>query len=266
MGPLGTSFLAPVLLGLTLQVGVPGRPLGPPSPLDSGEILEVDIRAPAGTRTRCFRLEVRDGPAGRTRIVGVSRWTVGRPPRSNLAGLTEPWAPLQPPLRIETQTTWFDADTLVVRVEESGPRGRSLIWREVGERTGRVLWLAEEDAGGFQSTEPVGRDLVRRRFGELDLTLHRIEEARRGAPVEACLTTFQPLEQRTEDLVAKSCAVGSGRLLELWRQDGSLAGRYSFEGEELVTYQLSEGGPVAVGIPPTEYHALLRSRRIDRSP
>ena len=145
-----------------------------------------------------------------------------------------------------------------------------LIWRElrVSPATGRT-WLAEWDAerglvstASYGSASPVHGSLAgpRPRF-----PLALIESLRRGeAP--STVTTLDPLSRRRVQLSIQSKTRAGRREYSLLREDGSLAGRYLFEGNALVELALQGGGRVARASSSTEFDRLAEQWRVVYDP
>jgi hypothetical protein len=133
------------------------------------------------------------------------------------------------------------------------------------EQAGRTVLFEWDEEHELRSTETV-RGLVRRRAlaapeGVL-LPLFLIESVRVGVDYHGVFDVFDPLGNRLESLVLEvTSEPGDGttgrRTLELRRSDGLLAGRFGFEGTELVSIAWNEGGPTARRISADEYGELV---------
>ncbi len=147
---------------------------------------------------------------------------------------------------------------LVEQLDDSGPR---LVWREIGTAAGRTLTLEHASepeqwrCQAFERDERVQCSLDTRQGAVFPLYL--LELARQGHLAAGELYVFDPLEtalvpRRISTVYAPSSGVRT-RTLELARTDGTLAGRWTFAGSELVSFQAQEGGPIARRIEPEEY-------------
>lgn len=146
----------------------------------------------------------------------------------------------------------------VEQLDQTGPR---LVWREIGTAAGRTLTLERAHEGedwrcqAFERDEAV-RCAIDTRHGAV-FPLYLLELARKGQFGAAELYLFDPLETalvpRTVSTVYAPAGPGRTRTLEIQRRDGTLAGRYEFEGTELVSIQWQEGGPRGRRIDPQEY-------------
>ena len=144
------------------------------------------------------------------------------------------------------------------QLDEKGPR---LVWREFGTAAGRTLTLERAHEGdewrcqAFEGDETV-QCAIDTSHGAV-FPLYLVEMARKGQLGAAELYLFDPLEtalvpRRVSTVYAPASRTNT-RSLELQRPDGTLAGRWSFEGTELVSFQWQEGGPCARRIEPAEY-------------
>jgi hypothetical protein len=146
----------------------------------------------------------------------------------------------------------------VEQLDHTGPR---LVWREIGTAAGRTLTLERAHEGedwhcqAFERDEAV-RCAIDTSHGAV-FPLYLLELARKGQFGAAELYLFDPLETalvpRTVSTVYTPASGGHARTLEIQRRDGTLAGRYEFEGTELVSIQWQEGGPRGRRIDPLEY-------------
>ncbi len=146
----------------------------------------------------------------------------------------------------------------VEQLDSTGPR---LVWREIGTAAGRTLTLERDRAGedwrcqAFERDEAV-RCAIDTSHGAV-FPLYLLELARKGQFGAAELYLFDPLESalapRHVTTVYAPASSVHARTLEIQRQDGTLAGRYEFEGTELVSVQWQEGGPRGRRIDPEEY-------------
>ena len=242
----------------TAQDPVPGHLRR--SPLSSGDVRELELRAPPGTWTGFFRIDAAAGgthgePVGHP--LGAVQWVAG--PTTETAG---GW-------RIDTETTWFDAKTRVYHAERLRELEKKLVWREVRARGGRTVLLVPAGASTcLESLEPVAEEVVRRfRYEQgLCLPLELVDRARRGEALQGDFRVFVPLSHGLEELRLSTLGLFGGwlRRLEMRRGDGTLAGRYLFVGDRLVAFRLQERGPLARAIPAEEHAALVGGRGVGR--
>jgi hypothetical protein len=149
----------------------------------------------------------------------------------------------------------------VKHVEQLDSKGPRLVWREIGTAAGRTLTLERAHDGEewrcqvFERDEAV-RCVIDTTHGAV-FPLYLLELARKGQLGAAELYLFDPLETalvpRHISTVYSPASHTRARTLELQRPDGTLAGRYVFEGTELVSFQSQEGGWQASRIEPAEY-------------
>jgi hypothetical protein len=178
----------------------------------------------------------------------------------------------------------------VLHVERLTPDDARLVWREIGERSGRSLFAEWTRDGHALRMLEWGRDGARR--GRIEGTdtvvmpLYLIELARSGAATQGRYATFDPLGRRLEPLVLRTSyelgvarpalaaapAAEPGapatplRTVELLRPDGTSAGRYAFEGDRLVGFRWQAGGARARRIPAAEWRAAVESLERVSSP
>jgi hypothetical protein len=149
----------------------------------------------------------------------------------------------------------------VRHVEQLDSKGPRLVWREIGTAAGRTLTLEREPDSeqwrcqAFESDEAV-RCAIDTSHGAV-FPLYLLELARKGQFGAAELYLFDPLETalclRRVSTVYSPAGGTRARTLEIQRPDGTLAGRYVFEGTELSSFQCQEGGWRARRIDPEEY-------------
>jgi hypothetical protein len=149
----------------------------------------------------------------------------------------------------------------VKHVEQLDAKGPRLVWREIGTAAGRTLTLEREREGedwrcqAFERDESV-RCTIDTSHGAV-FPLYLLELARKGQLGAAELYLFDPLETalvpRHVSTVYAPASGTHARTLEIQRPDGTLAGRYVFEGIELSSFQWQEGGPRARRIDAQEY-------------
>ncbi len=233
------------------------------SPLDSGDIREIALLRPEGTRIEYFRLDLGDTPpAEDAHPVGVVRWISGPDVGAEATG----------GLRLEAETIFFDVSTRVVHTEHLAPAERKLVYREVRTRAGRTVLLEWSPDRQPLVSEVVGQEVRRL---EIDtargvlLPLYLVEHVRSGVSFQGSFPVFSPLARGIEDLELETLVTDDPeregavpgfprRELVLRRADGLLAGRYVLEGQRLVGFRWQAGGPVARPITEERYCALIR--------
>jgi len=94
--------------------------------------------------------------------------------------------------------------------------------------------------------------------------LELLEALREGRRLPPKVQRYWPLTRSVEELRIELHNVDGTpgirrRLVELWRVDGSLAGRYLFDGEVLEAFQWQAGGPWARSIS-AQRHRSLRAQ------
>jgi hypothetical protein len=149
----------------------------------------------------------------------------------------------------------------VRHLEQLDAKGPRLVWREFGTAAGRTLTLERGTEGeewrcqAFERDEAV-RCAIDTSHGAV-FPLYLLELARKGQLGAAELYLFDPLETalvpRAVSTVYAPASAARTRTLEIRRPDGTLAGRYVFEGTELGSFQCQEGGWRARRIDPEEY-------------
>lgn len=183
----------------------------------------------------------------------------------------------------------------VLHVEELCDKGARLVWREMGEGSGRSM-LVEWMPGGLalRTVEWDKNETLREEIAAPDgavMPLYLIEILRLGRATTGRYLVFDPLARALVELelltsygdepaentlapvlaaVEPTVSAGTGesaeagritgsrlRTVELLRADGSLAGRYRFRAAELVAFQWQEGGPWARRVSAREYEAAL---------
>jgi hypothetical protein len=149
----------------------------------------------------------------------------------------------------------------VLAVELLSTEGPRLVWREWGPGRARALtadWT--KDGKGLHIVEScrggAPREILSAGEGAV-LPLYLLELARGGGVTSGKYRRLEPLSRDLETVdLSTSYRVEAGanlRVVELTREDGSLAGRFEFQGTELVSFQWQEGDLVARKITAQEY-------------
>ena len=144
------------------------------------------------------------------------------------------------------------------QLDEKGPR---LVWREIGTAAGRTLTLERAREGSEWRCQAFERDEALRCAIDTShgavFPLYLLELARKGQIGAAEFYLFDPLETalvpRRVSTVYSPSEKQRTRAFEILRPDGTLAGRYRFQGVELVGFQAQEGGWRARRIADEEY-------------
>jgi hypothetical protein len=215
------------------------------APLESGLVRAVELAPPAGTEVEYFRLDA--GPAAGDELPqALLRYVTGPDPAGGL--------------RVELELQYLAEGLRVIHGERALRGEQRLVFREVGERSGRTLFLQGTPDSGYEGYELGGPTLVRHAFppgGELPLLL--IDSARRGLPPPAEGRVLDPLGARFEPVRLSFRGGAPGipsdeeRTLEARRSDGSLCWRVGFRGNSCTEWRWHEGGPVARAISREEY-------------
>ncbi|MFT7662344.1 MAG: hypothetical protein ACI87A_000560, partial [Planctomycetota bacterium] len=225
------NLFAPLLVATSQQA--PGHNS---SPFERGEVVEFEIPERPGARHEFFQLR------GMKSVIGVAAMHVGAEVDAK---------------RTELHLEYFPIKTSVMHVERQTAGGPRLIWRERRLRSGRTVqvdWSADGDS--LSCVDWSGRDATRRNArpesGAL-LPLFLIERVRAGQFLSGRFDVFSPLSNQIEEWTATVNRVpwpwlgtGFARQLVLTRKDGSLAGEYFFQNDELFLFRLQLGGAVAV--------------------
>jgi hypothetical protein len=177
---------------------------------------------------------------------------------------------------IELDVRFLEEGQRVLHVEHLEARRAKLVWRELRAAGGRsILGEWDEKTGALRVIEWGRPTAVRESLvspGGAVLPLYLLELARAGEVEGGRLEVFDPLARALEGLrvvhrfgarrapIEAAEAVSSEgrgflleRLVELVRDDGTLAGSYLFSGDELLAFRWQAGGPRARRIPPEEY-------------
>lgn len=234
-----------------------------PSSSARGDALQtaVSLESTVADRTSCFVLEqVEANPAGSGSSDAPTVRSVGLL-RSRVLTLADG-------LQLEWDVQFPAEGTRVLHVERSDAEQTSLIWREFRPNSGRTLRLEWPDGQPtITALEWGGRqrlvfDLTVPADGVLPL--HLIEMLRCGTWPEGELSCFDPLSRRFERARLESTRTEAGhRRYELVRADGTLAGAWEFQGEELVAIQWQGGDLSARRIPPEEYRSRAGEQHED---
>lgn len=153
----------------------------------------------------------------------------------------------------------------IMAVEELRPERAELSWREVASGAGRSLraeWREREDALDVLEwgNGPRLRERLWSDEGAL-LPLYLLELLRTGRLTSGNVPCFEPLSRTIERYTIRTSYAdfeGPGRehgrrTVELVRADGTIAGRYRFDGARLVGFQLRQGATWARAIDEREY-------------
>jgi hypothetical protein len=224
-------------------------------PLANGDVREVHLTQPPGTRVEYFRLdtvEVEPAERASTPPVGLVRW-ISAPPSGEAPG----W-------RAECEVLFFAEGRRVIHSERLDHERRELVFREVGERSGRTLRLVWTPDGQAVSTEATGDEVRRRTFdlaGGAVLPLAVVELARRGAAWRDEVPVFLPLANAIETLVVELSDEGATRTLRLSDAEGLGRGSYRFQGRSLVAFRWQDGGLLASAVERAEHDHWLAQHR-----
>ena len=158
--------------------------------------------------------------------------------------------------QLEVQIDYPFENIQVLAVECLDPRSPRMVWREVSDGAGRTVmaeWTARSEELRVREWGIDGslRETKQTRAGAV-MPQYLLELIRSGQVTAGGFEVFAPLSHDLErwTLVTsyrRERAAGTTylRQAELRREDGTLAGRYVFRGEDLVEFQLQEGGAVA---------------------
>jgi hypothetical protein len=180
----------------------------------------------------------------------------------------------------------------VLHVEELCRDRSRLVWRELGDASGRSV-LAEWGADG-ESLHTVDWGKVETLREEISasrgavMPLYLIEMLREGRITSGRQLVFDPLTRALSELEIRTsyadaaqppCPAGPtaswasrglslARCVELRRSDGTLAGRYRFRGCDLIAFQRQEGGAWACRVGAREHSAAVAqlSRTVAKDP
>ena len=271
---LGLTHHSLVALGLVGALATLARAQ---DSLSNGDVREVTISLPEGTRIEYFRLDLPSPDGRRSPPVGVARWITGADPGATVED-GKAW-------RSELELVLFAEKTRVVHTERISTTRRELVFRELRDRSGRTVrfvWTPDQKA---VCTDASGGEVRRREFdlrGGAALPLTLVDVVRRGGQWHGDVRVFEPLaaeldlmtpivtrleaglDPRAMGSASETSVSGAKRVLELWRADGLNAGSYRFDGEALVSFAWQAGGPVATAIPADEFERWRkRGRPVD---
>ncbi|MCB9914363.1 MAG: hypothetical protein H6828_04315 [Planctomycetes bacterium] len=237
------------LLGLALLAAHPW------TPTRAGEAPP----APAEERVEHFVLEWRSDaphPADRAQLPVALR-EAALAGEAGLVRLRAGSGERGPQLELEVDFP-FDGIRLL-SVEGLDPAGPKLVWRELSRGAGRTVfaeWTAADELRLLEWSSAGRQRDERLPCAGVELPHALLERARRGAVTEGEFRVVDPLalgvEARTVRTTYEDAPDGGAarRVVELRRADGTLAGRYVFQGEALVRFAWQEGGLVARRITP----------------
>ncbi len=247
------------LLGIALLALVQG----------DGSAVQVEAAASIDVlREEHFLLEIADqgpltlgAPADGARAVGLAVW------RRRIEADGE---------QVEWEIRFHEPgvpDTRVLHVERLGRDHSKLVWRSWRPGTGRTLiveWTDEQDA--LRVLEWGRHEVLREEIEVGDgavMPLYLQELARDGHLGGGRFRLFDPLSRRLES-VRVDCLVDAAapraeragarleRLIELRREDDTLAAAWLFDGDRLQAFQWQAGGPRGRRIPAREYRRRLK--------
>ena len=211
---------------------------GDTSPIASGLVHSVEVASPAPVFVQHFRLDV--GEARNARApVGLARYVSGPDAEGGV--------------HVELELELYSAGVRLIHVEQESVVRRRVVFREIGERAGRTLFLEGRPGGPLLGYELGGPEIVRRATeagGCLPLVL--LESLRRGARPPAELRVLDPLSAAFESLQL-SLADEPAQVSEARRSDGSLRWRLAYSSGDLTELRFQERGPLARPIAREEY-------------
>ena len=161
---------------------------------------------------------------------------------------------------LEWELDFHDDEVRVLHVERDTTDGPRLVWREWQSGRGRTVTIEPTADGGGRILEWGQEEPVRSLLAPgATLPLGLLERLRTGAVESGTFQVFDPMSRQLESLrvhlddagpralraVSSTGQPGGGapaqRLVELRRADGSVAGRYLFEGADLAAFQWQAG-------------------------
>jgi len=169
--------------------------------------------------------------------------------------------------RVLERDVLFPAGELTVRhVERLTADTTRLVWREAAPGIGRSQ-IVEPEGDQLVIVDWLRSGLERTELEaapETHFPLALLEALREGERLPNRVLRYWPLTRAVEELRVEAHSVdgsvGSGRrLVEFTRADGTLAGRFLFEGQELEAFQWQMGGPWARRVS-SDRHRILRAR------
>lgn len=215
-------------------------------PLQSGLVRSLELESPPGTFEQHFRLD-REGARADELPLALMRYVAGPDPAGGV--------------RADLELAYLADGLRLIHTERASPTNRRVVFRELGERAGRTLFLEGTPEAGFEGYELGGPEVVRHeldqsggRGGELPLLL--IESARLGLNGPDQLAVLDPLAALFEPLQLETRLLGAEREFEARRADGSLRWRVSLRGQELIEWRFQERGPAARAVPREEFEHL----------
>jgi hypothetical protein len=173
---------------------------------------------------------------------------------------------------LERDVMFAGASLLIRHVERLTEETTRLVWREAGPGVGRSQ-IVEPEGGRLRIVDWL-RSGVERSSLEIEhparFPLALLESFREGERMPTVAERYWPLTRSVERLsiatryLAGAMAPGR-RLIELTREDGSLAGRFLFDGDALEAFQWQEGGPWARRVSEAR-HARIKTRISGKRP
>jgi len=188
---------------------------------------------------------------------------------------------------LEQDVRFPEEEARVLHIERHAQAGPTLVWREWRPDRGRtVIVEPAEQGGGFRVLE-WGQEEPLRAELEADTVfpLSLLERIRAGDLAAGSVRVYDPLSGRAEPLTVREVgpaatarpaaapveaveaaageepAPAPRRVVELVREDGSLAGAYVLAGDGVRAFQVQAGRLRARRIEPAEYR-----RRLDEHP
>lgn len=166
--------------------------------------------------------------------------------------------------RVLERDVFFGGSELTVRhVERLTSDTRRLVWREAATGVGRSQ-IVEPSGGDLLVVDWLRSGLERaqlERQGSAHFPLALLEAVRAGQRLPKYVSRYWPLTRSVEQLEIETSLLDGvpgivRRLVEFRRADGSLAGRFLFDGDALEAFQWQDGGPWARRITRDRYRAL----------
>jgi hypothetical protein len=226
------------LLALAALQSIPAGD-GVRPPLASGLVRAVEVARAAPAFVQHFRLDAGELRAERAPL-GLARYVAGPDPEGGT--------------HVELELELFAPGLRLIHVEQANLQRRRLVFRELGARAARTLFLEGRPSEPLLGYELGGPEVLRRTTeagGILPLLL--LESQRRGALPPGELRVLDPLSTAFEPLALAARDDALGRVLEARRADGSLRWRAVLAGAELAELRFQERGPLARPIAPEEF-------------